>query len=184
MSVLRVLLAVAVLLHVSQASRVSRFRGRSPRCYKITDKTAPMCVNLSQGYNEMMLPNLLDHDTPKEVRRELAQWTPLQASGCHPYLKHFLCSVYAPVCILDQPPIEPCRSLCSMVRNSCEPIMRMHNYTWPLMLNCSKYKQNEMCVSIPATTPPSPTQAPSGKFITTTHSKNGLWSYKNFTLRL
>lgn len=157
----KVAVVFVVILNLAVAFR---FRGRSPRrprCVKISNVTAPMCRNLSIGYDNMMLPNLLDHDTISEVNKELGQWTPLVASGCHPYLKHFLCSVFAPVCMVNQPPIEPCRSLCSMVQSSCEPLMRRYNYSWPAILNCSKYKQNEMCVSIPAPTKP-PT--PSGRY--------------------
>lgn len=166
MYVIKALLVFAVVVQLSTGSGTGwRFRGRSPRCLKITDKSAPLCVNLSQGYNTMMLPNLLDHDTVQEVRQELAQWTPLVASGCHQYLKHFLCSVYAPVCMMHDKPIKPCRSLCTTVRDSCEPLMKKHNYTWPPMLNCSKYEQDDVCISIthPSPTMKTPTTKPRGE---------------------
>lgn len=153
MDFLRCLLLLAGVFQIALS-----YRSRSHHCVAITSSTAPLCANLSLGYDRMMLPNFLRHDTAMEVRRELAQWSPLVGSGCHPFLKHFLCSVFAPVCMPEL--IPPCRSLCSMVRNSCEPLMRRHNYTWPSMLDCRKYPENNMCVKIEA---PTPTPVPSGE---------------------
>ncbi|CAG0913319.1 unnamed protein product [Notodromas monacha] len=66
----------------------------------------------------------------------------------------FLCSLFTPVCLdqgLDRP-IYPCRSLCEAVQAGCEGRMRTYGFSWPEMLNCSKYPvDNDMC--IPPLTP-------------------------------
>ena len=139
MSPLGRLLMVSLCLQVSWA--YSRFRGRPPRCVKITNQTAPLCENLSDGYDEMMLPNLLGHDTVKEVKQELGQWSPLVGSGCHPHLKHFLCSVFAPVCMVNQPPIGPCRSLCSSVQKSSRILPKNQKIKKTLELKISPKKR-------------------------------------------
>lgn len=113
---------------------------QKPRCVSITRS---FCKDI--GFEKMRTPNFLNHDTAKEVYAELNQWAPLVSSRCHPRLTLFLCSMYTPVC-LDQE-IKPCRSLCSDVRKSCEPLMNRRNYTWPQPFECSKFPANNLCIN-------------------------------------
>ncbi|XP_032219258.1 secreted frizzled-related protein 2 isoform X1 [Nematostella vectensis] len=130
---------------------------RAVKCFEISREKDLMCANLTRGYNKIMLPNALGHDNLAEVRTQLVPWAPLVGSGCSPHLKVFLCSVFMPVCVQQiSYPVPPCHSLCTSVRDSCEPVMKIHNYSWPAMFDCSKYlKDDMMCVPLPET--PNPT---------------------------
>ncbi|XP_020647495.3 secreted frizzled-related protein 2 [Pogona vitticeps] len=126
-----------------------------------TCKPLPSSLSLCHGvgYGEMRLPNLLGHDTMKEVLQQAASWVPLLAKQCHRDTKKFLCSLFAPVCIseLDHEPILPCHSLCRAVRDGCAPVMAAFGFPWPEMLNCSRFPRgNELC--IPPVSPEEKTQ--------------------------
>ncbi len=75
-----------------------------PKCIDIPSNLS-LCQNLQ--YKQMRLPNLLEHDTIKEVTQQAKSWVPLVGIKCHADTKLFLCSLFSPVC-LDRP-IWPCR---------------------------------------------------------------------------
>nr|AJS19018.1 secreted frizzled related protein 1/5 [Ptychodera flava] len=113
-----------------------------PTCVPIP-KEMSLCANI--GYNQMRMPNLLDHDSIPEVKEQASSWVPLVHKRCHPGTQLFLCSLFAPVC-LDRP-IYPCRSLCEQVRDQCSPVMLEHGYPWPEMLRCNKLPlDNDLCI--------------------------------------
>uniref|UniRef100_UPI00358E58EE secreted frizzled-related protein 2 n=1 Tax=Myxine glutinosa TaxID=7769 RepID=UPI00358E58EE len=117
------------------------------------------------GYSQMWLPNLLGHESVREVVQQAASWVPLLAKRCHPDTKKFLCSVFAPVCVdgLDGA-IRPCRSLCETVRDSCAPVMAAFGYPWPDMLGCDIFPaDNDLCISA-SPTPSISTVEPSEEF--------------------
>ncbi|KAB0405471.1 hypothetical protein E2I00_002363 [Balaenoptera physalus] len=69
----------------------------------------------------MRLPNLLGHETMKEVLEQAGAWIPLVMKQCHPDTKKFLCSLFAPVCLDDlDETIQPCHSLCVQVCEACK----------------------------------------------------------------
>ena len=107
-----------------------------------------LCRNV--GYNRMVLPNLLNHESLEEVGQQASSFVPLLYKDCHPHLKQFLCSLFAPVCLPSDSavtgPIPPCKQLCLSVERSCTPVMRLHNFDWPPMLNCSKFTDDDPCV--------------------------------------
>ena len=99
------------------------------------------------GYQQMRLPNLLDHDTIREVTVQASSWVPLLGIRCHPDTKLFLCSLFSPVC-LDRP-IWPCRTLCQAVKNGCEGRMLKYGFPWPEMLRCDKFPlDNDLCIGL------------------------------------
>ncbi|XP_072900461.1 secreted frizzled-related protein 2-like [Hemitrygon akajei] len=100
------------------------------------------------GYSEMRLPNLLGHDTMKEVVQQAASWVPLLSKHCHPDTRKFLCSLFAPVCLSElQEAIQPCHSLCRDVRDSCAPVMLAFGFPWPEMLDCHRFPAgNDLCI--------------------------------------
>ncbi|KAH7641122.1 Secreted frizzled- protein 5 [Dermatophagoides farinae] len=113
-----------------------------PKCVHI-----PANLTLCHGikYNEMRIPNLLYHETINEVIEQSSSWIQLIKIGCHPDTQLFLCSLFSPVC-LDQT-IPPCRSLCENVKQSCEPSMLIHGYSWPPMMQCNLFPiENNMCI--------------------------------------
>ncbi|XP_054152594.1 myb-like protein D [Oppia nitens] len=107
----------------------------------------PSNVTLCQGigYTKMRLPNLLNHDTLREVSEQAKSWIPLSQLDCHPDTKLFLCSLFSPVC-LDHP-IPPCRSLCQTVQTACERVMLNYGYSWPTIVKCDQFPiDNDMCI--------------------------------------
>ncbi|MBN3304209.1 SFRP2 protein, partial [Amia calva] len=114
-------------------------------CKPIPD-TLGLCRGV--GYPQMRLPNLLGHHTVREAQQQAGPWVPLLAKQCHPDTKMFLCSLFAPVCLLELPgPVRPCRSLCEGVRAGCLPVMSAFGFPWPDMFNCSQFPAgSEVCI--------------------------------------
>lgn len=113
-----------------------------PTCVDIPPDLS-LCQNI--GYNQMRMPNLLDHDTMSEVKHQAQSWVPLLLQRCHEDTQLFLCSLFAPVC-LDRP-IFPCRSLCEAVKSGCLGIMQQNCFEWPEMLQCDKFPlDNDLCI--------------------------------------
>ncbi|KAA0703859.1 Secreted frizzled-related protein 1 [Triplophysa tibetana] len=123
--------------------------GKSPRCIDIPEDLR-LCFNV--GYDKMMLPNLLEHDTVAEVKQQAGSWVPLVHKACHPGTQVLLCSLFAPVCL--EKPLYPCRWLCEAVRDSCAPLMQAYGFPWPEMLNCDKFPQDDVlpCIAMNETT--------------------------------
>ncbi|MEQ2268971.1 Secreted frizzled- protein 1 [Xenotaenia resolanae] len=117
--------------------------GKSPQCVGIPEDLR-LCHGV--GYSDMLLPNLLEHETMEEVKQQASSWVPLVHKKCHPGTQVFLCSLFAPVC-LDRP-IYPCRKLCEVVRDGCTPIMEAFGYPWPEMLTCTKFPEHDVCISL------------------------------------
>ncbi|XP_075996821.1 sizzled [Genypterus blacodes] len=118
--------------------------GQSTRCVAIPNQ---MKVCKDVGYSEMRLPNFLGHSNLEgEVVPRSEDWRPLLQTGCHPQAQAFLCSLIAPVCLDTF--IQPCRSLCLAVRDSCAPVLTCQGHTWPEALDCDRFPdQEDMCLS-------------------------------------
>lgn len=119
----------------------------SQRCYKIP-REMKLCHNI--GYDLMVLPNSLDHESMNEVITQSEVWMTLVNLGCHDELERFLCSLYAPVCIkgYHDKLIQPCRDLCESVQAACLPTMITFGLGWPDIVKCSKFPQapQELCI--------------------------------------
>lgn len=124
-----------------------RIYDKPPQCVDIPDDLR-LCHGV--GYNQMLLPNLLEHETMAEVKQQAGSWVPLVHKNCHPGTQVFLCSLFAPVCL--ERPIYPCRWLCENVRDGCTPIMEAFGFPWPEMLTCEKFPQDDVCISAPNAT--------------------------------
>lgn len=113
-------------------------------------KDLKLCYGV--GYDKMVLPNLLKHDNMKEVFHQSQSFVPLMSMKCHPLVRIFLCSLYAPVCLPDNSavrgPIPPCKSLCQAVEKGCAPILQKFSFEWPAMLNCSQFANEDPCLSV------------------------------------
>ncbi|XP_062849001.1 sizzled [Trichomycterus rosablanca] len=118
--------------------------GQSTRCVPIPRQLS-MCHDV--GYSEMRLPNLLGHSSlDAEVVPRSGAWRSLMQAGCHPQAQAFLCSLIAPVCLDTF--IQPCRSLCMAVKDSCAPVLACHGHSWPETLDCDRFPaQEEMCLT-------------------------------------
>uniref|UniRef100_A0A8C2Y990 Secreted frizzled-related protein 2-like n=1 Tax=Coturnix japonica TaxID=93934 RepID=A0A8C2Y990_COTJA len=117
--------------------------GLSTKCVVIP-KEMDMCHEI--GYSEMRLPNLMGHTSMAEVVRKSTTWQHLVHTDCHPHVRMFLCSLFAPICLDTF--IHPCRSMCVGVRDSCAPVLACHGHTWPESLDCNRFPADEdMCLA-------------------------------------
>lgn len=100
-----------------------------------------MCKSI---YNNASFPNVRDHATQEQANDELVQFLPLIKGGCSNGIVHFLCSVYAPFCEVNNPEISapPCRELCEHVFDGCERPLRDFGLPWPPHLTCSNFPSN------------------------------------------
>ncbi|XP_009285056.1 secreted frizzled-related protein 2-like [Aptenodytes patagonicus] len=117
--------------------------GLSTKCVVIP-KEMDMCHKI--GYSEMRLPNLMGHTSMAEVILKSTTWQHLAHTGCHPHVRTFLCSLFAPICLDTF--IHPCRSMCVAVRDSCAPVLACHGHPWPDSLDCDRFPADEdMCLA-------------------------------------
>ena len=140
------LLLILAIAHISASPTI-----RPDDCANVP----PMCYKLiSNKYTKMRLPNMLNHTRYEDVAADIKVWRPLlNSSKCNAanQLKYFLCFTYAPVCVDKL--ISPCKSLCETVRDSCDPVMRQYNYSWPAFFNCNQQKKfhddsSQMCINL------------------------------------
>ncbi|XP_043096397.1 secreted frizzled-related protein 1a [Puntigrus tetrazona] len=151
----RIIILITPMVSLGQTSEYvyemwnpsGRIYDKPPQCVDIPDDLK-LCHGV--GYNQMMLPNLLEHETMAEVKQQAGSWVPLVHKNCHPGTQVFLCSLFAPVCL--ERPIYPCRWLCENVRDGCTPIMEAFGFPWPEMLTFEKFPQDEVCISAPNAT--------------------------------
>ncbi len=99
-----------------------------------------LCADI--GYDHVHLPNFRHHTSQEEARMELKDFELLMQSGCSPYIKHFLCGYYLPICFnrsesMEPLVLKPCTSLCEFVTPNCSTLVEKNNHTWPTFLNCS-----------------------------------------------
>ncbi|XP_061774043.1 sizzled [Nerophis ophidion] len=137
--------AALVLIIALWASPLAAFDlGQSTRCVAIPHQ---MKVCKDVGYSEMRLPNFLGHSNLEgEVVPRSEDWRPLLQTGCHPQAQAFLCLLIAPVCLDTF--IQPCRSLCVAVRDSCAPVLACQGHPWPEALDCERFPTEEdTCLS-------------------------------------
>eukprot|EP00111_Clytia_hemisphaerica_P021634 TCONS_00063634-protein len=159
-----------------------RTRPKAKKCEKIT---IPLCKDV--GYNETYMPNNFGQSSQFEAGLIIHQFWPLVLINCSPLLKHFVCSLYAPMCDpIYFKEIVPCRSFCEDVRDSCTAIMKNNGFDWPSHLKCEQFptrKENSICmkpsnahVSKNNKTTNKPTSSPNSKTVkpnTNNHGTSG-----------
>ncbi|XP_046859191.1 secreted frizzled-related protein 2-like [Xenia sp. Carnegie-2017] len=148
---MRIVAVFGILFSSIVVIRCSFLTLRRDKCTKLP----PMCYQLiNSEYTRMYLPNILNQSRYEDVVKELKVWKPLlNTTVCNArhQLKYFLCFTYAPVCVADHF-IYTCQSFCRRLRDSCDPIMRSLNYSWPPFFDCNdekKFRNNSttMCIS-------------------------------------
>ena len=120
---------------------ISSIYGNNLELRSCEDLTAiPLCTPLE--YRSVYYPNPRGHETQEEANTELEDFAPLIQSGCSPYLRHFLCAYYAPLCKTFLPPdlqVPPCRELCVHVYQQCQSLLLSQGFNWPDHLDCSLF---------------------------------------------
>ncbi|XP_065133423.1 sizzled [Paramisgurnus dabryanus] len=134
----------SLLIVVSLVAHSGAFDlGQTTRCVPVPHQ---MSVCQDVPYSEMRLPNLLGHSSLEEAVPRSEEWRTLLHTGCHPQARTFVCSLIAPVC-LDRF-IQPCRSVCRAVRDSCAPVLACHGHAWPEALDCDRFpEQDDTCLT-------------------------------------
>ncbi|XP_052832440.1 frizzled-1 [Octopus bimaculoides] len=129
-------------LDTSMTEDWAGLRMQRHRCVDIPSNLT-LCQNV--GYKQMRLPNFFAHDNIPEVGQQSAIWISLIGRKCHPDTKLFLCSLFTPICL--EQVINPCNSLCTAVKQSCESIMVQWGYPWPKILGCDQFPlDHDLCI--------------------------------------
>lgn len=100
------------------------------------------CLNVE--WKNASFPNFRQHKTQEEANLELTGYLPLIQQKCSNAIVHFLCAVYAPVCVsvpgFNIPlTLAPCREVCEAVRAGCEPLLVANDFNWPSHLDCDNF---------------------------------------------
>ncbi len=113
---------------------------------KCEELTVPLCRDLF--YNTTFVPNYFNHLNQEDAGLEVHQFFPLIKVECSPYLKQFLCLMYAPPCTPDGAIFtKPCKSLCEFAKKGCAPVMAKFGFKWPFDCNSDMYpRDEEICI--------------------------------------
>lgn len=153
----RIIIICFLLVGLTLSYRGDR-RFKKRKCEKIT---IPLCKDI--GYNLTYMPNQFSHKTQFDAGLIIHQFWPLVLINCSSRLKHFVCSLYAPMCDpIFHKEIVPCRSFCEEVKDSCEPIMKQNGFKWPDHLKCGNFptrQENNICMK-PSPDKKSPSEKP------------------------
>uniref|UniRef100_A0A0N5AY90 FZ domain-containing protein n=1 Tax=Syphacia muris TaxID=451379 RepID=A0A0N5AY90_9BILA len=116
----------------------------------------PLCAD--SRYKYTFFPNPIIQADLQSLKTQADHFKPLLRMACHPHLKFFVCSVFAPMCPEQMPrAVTSCRSLCEdvsyiitglQVRRECSGVLNVYSVDWPESLNCSKFPESpELCMS-------------------------------------
>lgn len=161
------LIGCCLVLSASSSSsglRKRRERLRDER--KCEPITIGVCKNI--GYNLTYMPNRFQHKTQYDAGLIVAQFSLLISTNCSPRLRHFVCSLYTPMCDpVYKKEVVPCRSFCQEVKDACEPTMALRGFSWPEHMDCHnfpRYQDYHICMKPespqPTTPQPPPPTAP------------------------
>lgn len=148
----RFVVAIVVLLSLNNIAEGYQMDADNKKCEKIT---IPLCATMK--YNLTLMPNLVGQTNQKDAELQVHEFIPLIQTGCSPWLKFFLCSLYAPMCTeqIDETLVIPaCRSMCLRVKEKCEPLLRRVDFQWPAVLDCGNLPEKGERSSVLCIEPP------------------------------
>ncbi|VDD97599.1 unnamed protein product [Enterobius vermicularis] len=133
---------LVILIHQCSASIFDQTSQK--RCEPIQ---IPLCAD--SRYKYTFFPNPIVQADLQSLKTQADHFKPLLRMACHPHLKFFVCSVFAPMCPEQMPrAVTSCRSLCEEVRRDCSGVLNNYSIDWPESLNCSKFPESpELCMS-------------------------------------
>ena len=134
-------LCLLVLLFIHLPTRYAQVLPVTPEVVTYTCEELDTLEICSHVYRYASFPNYRGHSNQALANRELENFRPLIQSVCSNAIVHFLCSIYAPICIIGQENrrVRPCRELCTHVRSTCEPPLQRFNLEWPPHLECDNF---------------------------------------------
>ncbi|CAG0897707.1 unnamed protein product [Cyprideis torosa] len=88
-------------------------------------------------YEMARFPNLLGHRSQGEAGKAINTYYPLVRARCSVDLQYFLCTVFAPNCVSEDPDIliPPCREFCERAQAGCDELFD----AWPRNLQCRQF---------------------------------------------
>lgn len=114
----------------------------------------PSCLDI--GYNYTHFPNGFNHVTQSQAAEAINEFNLLFSTGCSPYIKRLVCSVYLPFCSGSETgSARVCREVCDRARMGCEPIINVFGLEWPDEYSCDKFPTTE-CITDPRLTTRAP----------------------------
>ena len=143
MTSLSVIFLSFLILKVA-SSRSNDFESGIPSHGKCQPIKVALCKDIQ--YNKTIMPNILGHSSQEEAEIDINEFKSLIKTGCSPYLKFFLCSVFVPVCTVMESALPPCKSLCLQAKNNCDLVMKKNGYEWPPILDCNSFPEGDLCV--------------------------------------
>lgn len=102
-----------------------------------------------------------------QIQSQVDHFKPLFKTRCHPHIKFFVCSVFAPMCPESMPQaVTSCRSVCEevnskqnhlktymikfQVKRDCIKVLEEVDLPWPSPLNCSNFPEEsktQLCMT-------------------------------------
>uniref|UniRef100_UPI00358E4B95 frizzled-3-like n=2 Tax=Myxine glutinosa TaxID=7769 RepID=UPI00358E4B95 len=108
--------------------------------------TLRMCLDMP--YNLTRMPNILGHYDQHSAGQAMEAFHPLVNLDCHPGLRSFLCSAFAPTCVdpglggAEEVPIpRPCQQTCLQVTAACSNLQQLFDVVWPTHLECQRLRE-------------------------------------------
>lgn len=138
---MKALVCLAVLLLVGDATaQYCNFQpDESVQC-EIVSFT--MCSSLP-GLNSTSFPNIYGHQNWRQALEFLLEdrsLLRLESLNCSEYTRILICATVFPLCyhrLFER--VEPCREMCSAVRESCLEPLNHNNLPWPESLDCNQF---------------------------------------------
>lgn len=141
------LFVLAVLSQQVSAGKLLSYRVTGESAFdeaECKDIDIPLCNRLP--YNRTSKNNLYGEIETEQVLEELAKYDRLFKFKCSVFLELLVCSYYLPICASK--PLLPCKELCHIVQNDCEPQLNANNFHWPDELDCDKFvthQETKLC---------------------------------------
>lgn len=133
-----------ILLTVTKYIYGSIFSEVKSRCEPIE---ISLCKDMP--YNLTYYPNSMVQSDQHSLQTQTEHFRPLIKTNCHPQIKFFVCSVFAPMCPEHLPQaVTSCKSVCEEVKRDCLSILQEFGIEWPEPLNCNKFPQApDLCMN-------------------------------------
>lgn len=103
-------------------------------------------------FNSTSFPNIIGHQNQAQAQQFLQHSSLLlllETLNCSEYARILLCAAVFPLCyrhLFER--VDPCREMCTAVRESCQEPLRGRDLDWPVSLNCERFAPygTQLCI--------------------------------------